>query len=94
MSGRATEEAAESLHALVCEMLTEEIRTARTRPTCDECGCRPGIAPALLAQAIKFLSENGIDSVAPKGGKLDSLKAQLPRFEDEDAPSNIVRLTR
>jgi hypothetical protein len=91
---RATEDAADALHGLVCEMLSEEIKAARTRPVCDECGGRPGIAPALLAQAIKFLSENGIDSVAPKGGKLDGLKAQLPKFDDEDVPSNVVRIQR
>ena len=90
---RASEDALDLLHALVAQHLSAEITAAASRTACSECGQKPGIPPALLAQAIKFLSENGIDAPASSAGdRFEGLRRQLPQFDDEDAPSNVVHL--
>lgn len=90
---RASSDSLDLLHALVAQTLATEIAAACNRPVCSECGNKPGIPPALLAQAIKFLSENGIDAPASVAGdRFSGLKKALPQFDDEDESSNVVRL--
>lgn len=92
---RATEDTLDGLHGLVADTLKAELNAAALRMPCEHCNQRPGIPPALLAQAIKFLSENGIDAPAAKSGKLNDLRKSLPRFDDEEgSPDNVIHLTR
>jgi len=50
--------------------------------------------PALLAQAIKFLKENGIDSPATSGKKVDTLAASMPDFDQLELGSNVVSIRK
>ena len=71
---RATEEALAALHGLLADTLREQIEKAKAS--------EEGIPPALLAQAIKFLKDNGIDSPALKGSKVDTLAEAMPDFDE------------
>ena len=71
---RATEDALGALHGLIADALKEQIEAARASGE--------GIPPALLAQAIKFLKDNGIDAPEQAGGRLDRLKKSLPSAAD------------
>jgi len=46
--------------------------------------------PALLAQAITFLKDNGVDQPARSGTKVDTLKRAMPDFSDD----NVVALRK
>jgi hypothetical protein len=83
----------DSLHGLVARLLTEELHRAAHAKECAECGQRPGISPALLEKAIKFLKDNGIDSPVREGGRIDTLKKAMPDF-DELERANVVPLQR
>jgi hypothetical protein len=90
-NGKATDEDFGTLHQFVAEQLLAELKIANSRPACSECGSKPGIAPALFAQAIKFLKDNGIDQPARSGNKVDALKSAMPTFDDDNVvtfPSN------
>lgn len=71
---RASEDLLDALHGLVAGTLKDQIEgyVARGEP----------VPPQLLAQAIKFLKENGIDADpapgSPLGALSDSLKGDLP----------------
>lgn len=75
MSGRASEQLLDQLHYLTIDTICAEIRRYRD-------GNEP-IPPALLAQAIKVLKDNGIDSPARAKKVLDTLAEQMPDFDDE-----------
>ena len=81
---RASEEALSALHNLVADSLSAQIKAA------TESG--EPIPPALLAQAIKFLKDNGIDSPALKGSKVDTLKDELDEYEAMQ--SNVVHFRK
>lgn len=91
---KATETQLDGLHGLLAEHLANEIRNAASRPACDECGCRPGIPPALLAQAIKFLKDNGIDTPARAGNRVDRLKGLIPDMDELEKGNNIVPIRK
>lgn len=57
MSKSATEDALQALHKLVADTLVSEIRAVHT----DDEGKPKPKSPQLLAQAIKFLKDNGIE---------------------------------
>lgn len=92
-SGRGTETSLDSLHGLVALTLTEQIKqyTDGKMVQIDKEGvAHPMPIPAaLLAQALKFLSDNGIDAPAALP-KLDALKRALPVF-DPAADSSVVQ---
>lgn len=71
---RATEAVLDGLHSLVANTFVEEIRRAKES---DE-----GIPASLLAQAAKFLKDNGVDRAIRAGDPLDTLLDELPELED------------
>jgi hypothetical protein len=92
-SGRGSESSLDSLHGLVALTLTEQIKqyTDGKMFSIDKEGnkCPLPIPAALLAQALKFLSDNGIDSPAALP-RLDTLKRALPKF-DPEADTSVVQ---
>lgn len=74
---RASEEAADALHALTFEIVQEEILGYRERGE--------PVPPALLGQAIKLLKDNDISSPVRAQKVADTLAPHLPDFGPEDA---------
>lgn len=88
---RADEAQVDELHGLIAETLIEQI-------TAYKCGDMLGtdkdgntfalpMPPALLAQAIKFLKDNGIDSPQRAQKVRDALAGRMPEFDPEDHPA-------
>lgn len=75
---RASETALDSLHALLSETLQQELKRYKD--------ANEAVPPALLAQCIKFLKDNGIDSPQRAKKTLDTLAEAMPDF-DEQMPS-------
>lgn len=71
---RASEALFDELHLLTVTTLKAQIKsyTDKNEP----------VPPALLAQAIKMLKENGIDSPARTKDLQDTLVAELPNFDE------------
>ena len=92
--GRATDDSLSALHGILADALVAEIHAAQHRTECAECGQRPGIPPTLLAQAIKFLKDNGIDQPATGGSKVDTLKEAMPDFDQLEAAGNVITFNR
>lgn len=90
---KATETQVDDLHGLVAETLIEQIAAYRLGNMfeLDRDGNKVVLPmpPALLAQAIKFLKDNGIDSPVRAQKVRDALAGRLPEFDPED--SNVVR---
>jgi len=79
---RASNDAMDSLHALAAETINEQIGKYRRGEIVDsKTGDVLPVPPALIAQALKFLKDNGVDSPARAVKMLDTLKDQLPDFE-------------
>ncbi|WP_445978417.1 hypothetical protein [Stenotrophomonas muris] len=74
---RASEEAADALHALTFEVIQQEIQGYRDR--------NEPVPPALIGQAIKLLKDNGIESPVRAKKAHDSMAPHLPDFGPEDA---------
>ena len=87
---RATEDSLDGLHSLVSESLTEQIKAYRSGNVKDEEGMTLPMPPALLAQALKFLKDNGIDSPVRALKVADTLAAKMPEFDPED--SNVIAM--
>lgn len=89
---RTTSEKFDELHGLVAESLVEQINAwkAGRLVALQDGEFVKVFPPALLAQAIKFLKDNGIDRPAAKGSKLDTLKDAMPDFESD----NVVPLRK
>lgn len=84
---RATEDRADELHGLVFELLIAELKHYTKDPGVDEEGKplpRPVPPPALIAQAIKLLKDNGIDSPVRAKALQDALADALPDLEEVD----------
>lgn len=81
MTSRATSVDLDGLHSLLTESLRAELEAARNRR--DEDGRPIPIPPALLAQAIKFLKDNGVDSPARARQVGDVLLPAMPDWSDE-----------
>lgn len=81
---RATDDALDSLHEAVTLTLAQEIQRYRNGEMKGAEGETLPIPPALLAQAIKLLKDNGIDTPARAGGRTDTLKAAMPDFDEAD----------
>lgn len=83
---RATDDLVDELHALTFQTIMDEIKGYRE--AVDEEGNRRPlpVPPALIAQALKALKDNGIDSPVRAAALRDHLAGTLPTFEDvEDA---------
>jgi hypothetical protein len=77
---RATNELFDTLHGLLTEAMIEDLKRYRQN--------KEGIPPAFLAQCIKLLKDNGIDSPARAVKMLDTLKGSLPDFEFADGSAH------
>ena len=87
---RASANQADTLHALVAEALIEQIQAWKAGRLVDI--GKDGeyvrvFPPALLAQAIKFLKDNGVDAPAVPEGRVDRLAKALPDVSELD---NVV----
>jgi hypothetical protein len=73
------------LHGLLADCLIEQIRAWKEGRLVDmgKDGEWVKVFPAnLMAQAIRFLKDNGIDAPRREGGKLDRLAKAMPDFDD------------
>ncbi len=90
MTKRATDDVFDGLHALTAETLMSEIQAYRNGERTDSDGKRLPVPPALLAQASKFLKDNGIDSPARAADLKDKLAGSLPTFDDVQEASGAA----
>lgn len=86
---RATDDLADKLHRLTFESIIDEIERCRNHKDPDGKPAPLPIPPALLAQAIKVLKDNGID--APERAKklADRLHGALPDLEEVDKEHGV-----
>lgn len=91
---RASADLADELHALVAESLVEQIKAWKEGRLVEQHGETyvKVFPPALLAQAIKFLKDNGVDSVAVSGSKVDTLAKAMPDFDALE--NNVVNFRK
>lgn len=89
---RTTNEKFDELHALVAESLIEQLKAWKEGRLVQQEGEEyiKVFPPALLAQCIKFLKDNGIDQPAQKGNRVDTLRDSMPDFEGD----NVVPFSR
>lgn len=69
------------LHTIVARVLKEELQREPTQIEIDGALITPehSVAPALLAQAIKFLKDNSITSIPEEDENLESLRDTLEK---------------
>lgn len=79
---RATTDLADMLHGVACQTLLDEIDRYRNAKDADGKPCPQPVPPQLLAQVLKFLKDNGIDSPVRAGKVVDALDGVLPDLED------------
>lgn len=79
---RATEAQLSVLHGVVARVLSDELSKDRTDP---ETGAKADVPAALIAQAIAFLKNNGIDAV-PTSPAVQNVVHNLP-FTDTETDS-------
>ena len=72
---RASEDQLDELHGLVANTFIAEIKKAKKT--------EEGIPASLLAQAAKFLKDNGVDRAIRPGDPLDVLNDELPELEEQ-----------
>lgn len=87
MTRRATEETLDGLHAAVAKVLIEGLQPV-TVPVFDKEGKKTGDrvenpSPQMIAQAIKFLQANGIDTPAASK-RMNDLTQALNALDDLD----------
>ncbi|MGY6517476.1 MAG: hypothetical protein ACXIUZ_02060 [Lysobacteraceae bacterium] len=82
MSDRATEDLLDTLHSLTATALMDEIKKFRQGKYLDKDGNVLPVPAALLAQAAKFLKDNGVDRPRREGNEIDKLANELPDFAD------------
>lgn len=80
----ATKKDLDGLHALVARVLASELAKDRTDPETGETGDIPA---SLIAQAITFLKNNGIEAPDIPDGPVNSVVKALP-FTDGDSVLN------
>lgn len=61
-----------ALHALIAKTLSDRIASGEA-------------SAADIANAIKLLKDSGISAASGKGGPIDSLARQFPKFTDDDS---------
>lgn len=83
MTDRATEKAMDQLHATVALLLSNELSRACIRAEENPSDPSKAISPQLIAQAIKFLKDNGVAASATSP-RLDDLTAKLADIDLED----------
>ena len=83
-SSRATDELVDQLHGMTAELLIEQLNLYRLHETDGKPDPLP-VPPQLIAQVLKFLKDNGIDSPVRAKAVQDALKGRLPTFDDVEA---------
>jgi hypothetical protein len=78
---RGTSAEFDELHGLTLRILKRMLAAAEQEMLVDEEGLVTMPPPALLAQAIKFLKENGIDKPDSPVNRTDTLKDSMPDFD-------------
>lgn len=92
---RASNDLADEMHRLVAEALVEQIKAWKEGRLVDldkEGSYVKVFPPALLAQAIKFLKDNGIDQPARAGNRVDTLRDAMPDFDELEG--NVIPIKR
>lgn len=79
---RATDALADQLHKLAFETIINEINRYRFHKDADGKPDPQPVPPALIAQALKALKDNGIDSPERAKRLEDSLSGTLPTFAE------------
>lgn len=79
---KATEAILDSLHCLLADTLIQQIKVYTEAVDADGRPAPQAIPPALLAQCIKFLKDNGIDSPARGKSVNEALPPDLPSFDE------------
>lgn len=82
MTERGSETLLEQLHGAVADGLVQEIKNYQDSGE--------PIPASLLAQAIKFLKDNGIDSPGRENNKIDLLAEEMDGVDFED--DTVVRI--
>lgn len=90
---RGSNDQFDELHSLTLTMLLVMMKKASRGLLVDDEMQATLPPPALMAQAIKFLKENGIDKPAASGKKADTLKDAMPDF-DELEDNKVVPIRR
>ena len=91
---RGSSEGFDELHGLTLRILTKMLKAAEDGMLIDDEGHITMPPPALLAQAIKFLKENGIDKPASQAKKTDTLKERMPDFDDLERGGVVIPLRK
>lgn len=78
---RATDDIFDNVHLLTAELLKQQLEEFKRKKEMPP--------PAFLAQAIKFLKDNGIDSPARAKEVADKLAPHMPDFGPEDAVDGV-----
>jgi hypothetical protein len=92
---RGTSDQFDQLHSLLIESLVIQLNAWKEGRLVDlgkEGEYVKVCPPALLAQAIKLLKDNGVDQPAQKGNRVDTLKGAMPDFDD--LQDNIIPMRR
>jgi hypothetical protein len=92
-TGRGSEAALDALHGLVAATLQQQIEAYTSGSIKDGEGNTLPIPAALLAQALKFLSDNGIDAPA-SAPSVAAVKRALPKFDPEEDTSVVAFRTK
>lgn len=79
---RATDALADQLHKLVFDTIIREIKRYLDHKDPDGNPDPQPVPPALIAQALKALKDNGIDSPERAKRLEDSLSGTLPTFSE------------
>lgn len=99
MTGRATEDLLDMLHAIVAGSLTDELaraaeRAAAPRTVKNDDGVEvPNpeylpLNPQLIDKALKFLKDNGVDA-PKKSARVDTLASQLADLDLDDVALSL-----
>lgn len=83
---RATDALLDDLHSLTAETLIAELRQCREHKDASGNLAPLPVPPALIAQALKFLKDNGVDAPAVAQRVGDALAACMPDFDADSPP--------
>jgi hypothetical protein len=80
---RASEASLADLHRRIAETLLAELTEPRYVVDKQGKAWPAPASPALLAQAIKFLKDNGVDAPAKEGSRLAQIASELANIPDD-----------
>lgn len=80
MKTRATSDALDQLHLLVCQITDAELRRALKRAIDNADKPEFAVSPQLLDKAMKFLAMNGVTAAATSP-RFDAMKATLQEID-------------